>query len=145
MSSVPQMDDGAFGSFGARLRATRLSIALPVEEIADQCHVNRVTWYEWEKGKTPRDMNALLPFAQRAKVPLAWLEFGKGPKPEHVTAEAPALRRGRKPGQKSKPRASVADTELRAALDDAVRRLDELEQLVAQLGLEVARSKLRKS
>lgn len=64
-------------TFGARLALLRRQLRLTTEEIADLCGLNRGTWQTWEKGASPRNMNAVVAAISLATgVDKDWLMWG---------------------------------------------------------------------
>jgi transcriptional regulator with XRE-family HTH domain len=139
MAIAAQTEHGTLATPGARLRASRLSAKLSVEEAASKAGCSRLTWYDWEKDKClPRDVRVLEDYAKDTHVPLAWIIWGEGEKPAFVLAAPQQLKRGPKP-KKNKEEPPEDDATV-AALQT---RIAELQQLVTEQALEIARLRRR--
>jgi transcriptional regulator with XRE-family HTH domain len=61
---------------GARLRLVRRALGLPAGRLADEMGVAAPRWSQWENGRHPPDIRAMIRLVRRYRVSLDYLYLG---------------------------------------------------------------------
>lgn len=80
-------------TFGSRLALVRQRMGWNVTEAAEACGLSDESWRQWERGRKPRDYEAVVTkIAVKTGCSRAWLTFGSGEFPLRGERQRPALR-----------------------------------------------------